>query len=70
MILLRPFKYQSLVNLDLTGYLLQRESRENSQKRILVRENTGNLDILPKHGENTGNLEILSKHREFGLLKL
>ena len=25
-------------------------------KKIPVRENTGNLEILPKHRENTGNL--------------
>ena len=25
-------------------------------RKILVRENTGNLEILPKHRENTGNL--------------
>ena len=29
------------------------------QKKIPVRENTGNLEVLPKH----------RKHREFGLLK-
>ena len=30
-------------------------------KKFCVRENTGNLEILPKHRENTGNLEILPK---------
>ena len=39
-----------------TGYPLHRENRKNGQK-IPVRENTGNLEIVPKH-------------REFGLLKL
>ena len=32
----------------------------NGKKKIPVRENTGNLEMLPKHRENT----------EFGLLKL
>ena len=39
-----------------TGYPLHKEKEENGQKQS-VRENTGNLEILPKH-------------REFGLLKL
>ena len=26
------------------------------QKKIPVMENTGNLEVLPKHRENTGNL--------------
>ena len=39
------------------GYPVHRESRENVQKKILVKENTGNMEILPKH-------------REFGFLKL
>ena len=38
-----------------TGYLLHRENRENGNN---------------KNRQNTGNLEILPKHREFGLLKL
>ena len=33
-------------------------------KKIAVRENTGNLEILSKHRENTGNLDVLSKHME------
>ena len=37
------------------GYPLHRENRENDKKKI--RENTGNLEILPKH-------------RDLGLLKL
>ena len=32
-----------------------RENRENGQKKQLFRENSGNLEILPKHRENTGN---------------
>ena len=40
-----------------TGYPLHRENRENGPKKIPVRE-------------NTGNLEILTKHTEFGLLNL
>ena len=40
----------------LAGYPLHRENRENGQTKIPVRENTGNLEILPKHRENTGNL--------------
>ena len=38
------------------GYPLHRENRENRRKKIPVRENTGNLEILPKLMENTGNL--------------
>ena len=38
-----------------TGYPRHRENRENDSKKIPVRENTGNLEILPKHRENTGN---------------
>ena len=30
------------------------------QKKIPVRENTGIIEILPKHRENTGNLVCLS----------
>ena len=40
-----------------TGYPRHRENRENGKKRIIVRE-------------NTGNLETLRKHREFCMLKL
>ena len=36
------------------GYPLYRENRENGKKKIPVRENTGNLEILPNHRENTG----------------
>ena len=39
------------------GYPLHRENRKNGQKKIPVRENTGNLEILSKHREfylNTG----------------
>ena len=43
-----------------TGSPLHRENRENGPKKIPVRENTGNLEILLKH----------RKHMEFGLLKL
>ena len=35
---------------------MHRENRENGPKIIRVRENTGNLEILPKHWENTGDL--------------
>ena len=35
---------------------MHRENRENGKKKIPVKENTGNLEILPKHRENTGNL--------------
>ena len=38
-----------------SGYPLHRENRENGQKKSVI-ENTGNLEILPKHRENTGNL--------------
>ena len=34
--------------------------QEKSQKKFPVRENTGNLEILPKHRENTGNLACSS----------
>ena len=37
--------------------ILHREYRENGKKKFPVRDNTGNLEMLPKH-------------REFGLLKL
>ena len=37
--------------LYVAGYPLQRENRENDPKKIPVRENTGNLEILPKHRE-------------------
>ena len=39
-----------------SGYPLHRENRENDQIKFPVRENTGNLEILPKHRENTENL--------------
>ena len=32
-----------------TGYPLHRENRKNGQRKIPVRENTGNLEIWPKH---------------------
>ena len=41
----------------LTGYPLHMENRENGPKKFCVRENTGDLVILPKH-------------KEAGLLKL
>ena len=34
-----------------TGYPQHRENRENGPKKILIRENTGNLEILSKHRE-------------------
>ena len=43
-------------DIHITGYSRHRENRENGQKEIPVRENTGNLEMLPKH-------------RKFGLLK-
>ena len=46
-----------MLGVHITGYPLHRENRENSKKEFPVRENTGNLEILPKH-------------RELGLLKL
>ena len=42
-----------------TGYPLHRENRENGPKKIPVRENMGNLEILTKHRENAGNLVCL-----------
>ena len=36
---------------DKTGYPLHRENRENDPNKIPVSENTGNLEILPKHRE-------------------
>ena len=39
----------------MAGYPRHRENRENGRKKIPFRENTGNLEILPKHRENTGN---------------
>ena len=36
------------------GFPRHRENRENGNNKIPVRENTGNLEILPKHKENTG----------------
>ena len=38
-----------------SGYPWHRENMENG-KNNSVRVNTGNLEILPKHGENKGNL--------------
>ena len=46
-----------VVLVHIAGYPLHRENKDNFQKEFPVRENTGNLEILPKH-------------REFGLLKL
>ena len=43
----------------ITGYPVHRENRENGNIKY-IRENTGNLEILPKHMEN----------RQCGLLKL
>ena len=43
------------------GYPLHRENRENGPKKIPVRENTGNLEILSNTRKTQG---ILSKHRE------
>ena len=43
-----------------SGNPLHRENRENVKKKISVKENTGNLDILPKHREfslNTGKTQ-------------
>ena len=51
-----PVEFLGDFQLYSAGYPLHRENRENGQK-IPVRENTGNLEILPKH-------------RVFGLLKL
>ena len=42
---------------NMSGYPRHRENRENGGEKIPGRENTGNLEILPKH-------------REFCLLKL
>ena len=39
-----------------SGYPMHRENRENGQKNFPVRENTGNMNILPKHMENAWNL--------------
>ena len=39
---------------------MHRGNRENSKKEIPVRENTENLEILPKYRENTGNLVLSS----------
>ena len=40
--------------------------RENCPKKIiLVRENTGNLENLPKHRENKGNFAIFFSFSEF-----
>ena len=33
------------------GYPMHRGNRANGKKKIPVRENTGNLEILPKHRE-------------------
>ena len=41
--------------LNAAGYPRHRENRENGLKKIPVRENTGNLEILSKHREKTGN---------------
>ena len=38
----------------MTEYPRHRENRENGNKKIPVRENTGNLEILRKHRETQG----------------
>ena len=38
-----------------TRYPLHRDTRKNGHTKIPVREDTGNLEILPKHRKNTGN---------------
>ena len=40
----------------MSGYPRHRENRENGGGKIVVRENTGNLEILPKHKETQGIL--------------
>ena len=47
----------NIKTLPTSGYPLRRENRENGPKKIPVRENMGNLEVVPKH-------------RKFGLLKL
>ena len=41
--------------MKITGYPLHRENKGNGEKKILVRENTGNLEMLPKHRERARN---------------
>ena len=41
---------------DLAGVVMYAMGTGKTEKKIPVTENTGNLEILPKHRENTGNL--------------
>ena len=46
----------SWLNVQLQGTHCRGKTGKMERKKIPVRENTGNLEILPKHRENTGNL--------------